>query len=544
MLVLDLPNGNMAVNFYVSVTAADPTAPTLTPSPATGVICPGTSVSANILSTGSDGVSGCVDSYQYRKNGGDWQPYTPGAVITDDNTNTSVEIRALREHPDGLGCSAENIYEWTFDKKVQNKSLSKYYCTIQEAINDASAGNTIVVSNGTYPENLQINIANLTVKAIGAVTIKDVTNPASWSGAGGPNMPGRDPVVFIKANGVTFEGFNIRDYQQKVGSPYIFSVVRVEGDDVTVKGLDMQSQYDVNYLASASYELIVVAKGNNVTIENNTLVRAKQNTSATAILKLERELATGDIVGNVLLKGNTVMGGPVAVRLNPNATITVQNNNISDVNYEGLWVALETGADVTGHLIFSGNTVSDFDKNCGTCSAIKVTAKPATINTQTTTVGMLTAVQTANPLVPSWNFEWMGPVHNVTQDLYYTAIQTAINAADTDDEIQVAAGTFNEEINLNKKINLKGANAGIAAGANPGTRVLESIIDGGLIVSADATIDGFNIKNGRTSGSIKVGVAVATSGVTITNCIIEDVLSPAQSDGVSTQPANNNLTLS
>jgi hypothetical protein len=50
-----------------------------------------------------------------------WQPYTPGAVITDDNTNTSVEIRALRTHPNGLGCSAENIYEWTFDKKVQNQ---------------------------------------------------------------------------------------------------------------------------------------------------------------------------------------------------------------------------------------------------------------------------------------------------------------------------------------------------------------------------------------------------------------------------------------
>ncbi|MFZ1704188.1 MAG: right-handed parallel beta-helix repeat-containing protein [Saprospiraceae bacterium] len=137
-------------------------------------------------------------------------------------------------------------------------------------------------------------------------------------------------------------------------------------------------------------------------------------------------------------------------------------------------------------------------------------------------------------------------VHDITgvQSSYYN-IQDAINAANTmtGDILEVEPGTYAEEILLNKVLTLRGANVGISAGASPGIRAAESSIDGGFIVSAASTIDGFEILNGRTSGGVKVGVAVATSGVSILNCIIEDVIAPVQSDGISTQPGNNNLTL-
>jgi hypothetical protein len=125
-------------------------------------------------------------------------------------------------------------------------------------------------------------------------------------------------------------------------------------------------------------------------------------------------------------------------------------------------------------------------------------------------------------------------------------IAAAIAVANPGDVIIVAAGTYTEELNLNKAITIQGANVGISAGAVPGTRGAETIIDGGFIVSAAATLNGLQIINGRTSGSFKVGVAVAASGVSILNCIIQDVgMVPltAQSDGISTQPGNNNLTL-
>ncbi len=132
----------------------------------------------------------------------------------------------------------------------------------------------------------------------------------------------------------------------------------------------------------------------------------------------------------------------------------------------------------------------------------------------------------------------------------YTTIQAAVNAASAGDEIQVAAGTYTEAITipLGNALTITGANAGIAAGNNPGSRVAETILTGGFIVNSASTIDGFTIQQGRTSGSFKVGVAVAASGVTITNCIIKDAgvvpATVAQSDGVSTQHGNNNLTIS
>jgi parallel beta-helix repeat protein len=138
-----------------------------------------------------------------------------------------------------------------------------------------------------------------------------------------------------------------------------------------------------------------------------------------------------------------------------------------------------------------------------------------------------------------------GDTINVPLD--YATIQAAINAAATDDEIIVAAGTYAESITLSKKLTIKGANAGVAAGANPGVRGAETVIDGGFIVSVSgATIDGVTIQNGLLSGSMRVGVAVSASDVTVTNTVIQNVgVAPvtAQSDGLSTQPGNNNLTL-
>ena len=122
----------------------------------------------------------------------------------------------------------------------------------------------------------------------------------------------------------------------------------------------------------------------------------------------------------------------------------------------------------------------------------------------------------------------------------YATIQAAINAASSGDIIEVDAGNYAEAINIpvGKVLTIKGANAGVAAGNNPGIRGAETILDGGFYIRSGSTIDGFTIKNGSYSGSIKNCVTVANNNVTVKNCIIQDV-SGSQNNGIETQGTNN-----
>ncbi len=102
-------------------------------------------------------------------------------------------------------------------------------------------------------------------------------------------------------------------------------------------------------------------------------------------------------------------------------------------------------------------------------------------------------------------------VMNVPGD--YATIQAAINAADTGDTIVVAAGTYNERLNVNKPVHLRGAQYGVdptpfGARTNPAN---ESVVDiAGLPVTnpnvaieipngvTDVEIDGFTLVGSPT----------------------------------------------
>jgi|LSQX01.1.fsa_nt_gb parallel beta-helix repeat protein len=133
-----------------------------------------------------------------------------------------------------------------------------------------------------------------------------------------------------------------------------------------------------------------------------------------------------------------------------------------------------------------------------------------------------------------------GNVQNVTRNTYHVTIQEAVDYANDGDEILAPAGTYTEAVTVpvGKALTIKGANAGIAAGNDPGTRGTETILNGGFYVSSASTIDGFTIQGGSSSGSIINGVTVAADNVTVKNSIIKDV-SGSQNNGIETQGTNN-----
>ncbi|QDT98818.1 golvesin C-terminal-like domain-containing protein [Gimesia aquarii] len=132
----------------------------------------------------------------------------------------------------------------------------------------------------------------------------------------------------------------------------------------------------------------------------------------------------------------------------------------------------------------------------------------------------------------------------------FDTIQAAVTAAVAGDTINIAAGTYVEDVIVDTSVILQGANAGIAAGVDPGVRGLESELTGGFRLFAnDVVIDGLKIVDGTGPAGIgditAVFMTAGTSGHTIENSILEGPGTGVSSRGVlSTFNGNNdNITI-
>ena len=143
------------------------------------------------------------------------------------------------------------------------------------------------------------------------------------------------------------------------------------------------------------------------------------------------------------------------------------------------------------------------------------------------------------------------PVHNVTKNLYYSTIQAAIDGASANDVIEVAAGTYAEQLTIDKAVTLNGANAGI--NAVTGTRGDESVIDvsgftvNGISVTEDSvTIDGFEIigipYGSSTSSNVNPTIAAEASYVTVQNCIFNTSGSALGKEAMVARPGTNHIS--
>ena len=103
------------------------------------------------------------------------------------------------------------------------------YSTIQAAIDDATAGDTIIVYAGAYPENIVVD------------------KQLILTGDGDPVIESQDGshVVRITANGCTFQGFSMTD-------AYSGSGINVESSDNVVAGNDVANSNNGIYLASGT----------------------------------------------------------------------------------------------------------------------------------------------------------------------------------------------------------------------------------------------------------------------------------------------------
>ncbi|MGI2336902.1 MAG: HYR domain-containing protein, partial [Dehalogenimonas sp.] len=141
------------------------------------------------------------------------------------------------------------------------------------------------------------------------------------------------------------------------------------------------------------------------------------------------------------------------------------------------------------------------------------------------------------------------PVTNASDmpNTYYPSIQAAIDATTTDNGeiITVCAGTYAEDIIVNKSLDIRGPNFGISP--NGGTRVAEAIIvpatsdpdinTGGQIMYLENSASGSSIKGFTFDGDNPV----LTSGVSMNGADVDVLEAISGYDGLSNVNISNNI---
>ncbi|RJS73941.1 hypothetical protein CW714_02375, partial [Methanophagales archaeon] len=195
------------------------------------------------------------------------------------------------------------------------------YSTIQAAINAAFSGDTIIVSDGTYTENIKVNKSNLTIISENGAdkTIVNASNPD-------------DCALEITANSTNISGFTIKGATQ-------WSCAGIYLENANHCNIS-------NNIVSNNYQGIYFNESKNNTLENNTILN---NWISITLFNSS----------NNHLKSNIISNNSVGIEIrNSNHNILIQNK-LSNNTYCSLSCSGYTKTDFD-NVIDTTNTINGY----------------------------------------------------------------------------------------------------------------------------------------------------------------------------------------
>lgn len=351
------------------------------------------------------------------------------------------------------------------------------FSSIQAAVNAASAGDTINVAAGTYTEdvniNKQVNLIGIESNddrptIIGKLTI----NHTEYSGEETTliqdidfEAASADSIYINGASEVTIKDCNF-DGKTDTANPANRAIEMQNSNDITIDNCTFQGGYYVTIQASSRVNNLTVKDstitgcksginlqiGDNLVVENTDIsVIAKGATNDTYCVRFA-SAPDGSGAGMTITGGTftvdkdglTASSGTYhsAIIIRAGATGTLKANQMN-IDGEVVNLATEVQLDATNNWWGSVNGPSHASNTFNVGS--QGSAASGSIN-------YAPWLNAATPTGVSF-----APVTNGENG--YASIQAAIDDADSGDTINVAAGTYTEQVVINKNLTLEGAGA-------------------------------------------------------------------------------------
>lgn len=398
--------------------------------------------------------------------------------------------------------------------------------SIQKALDAAATGNNILVGTGTYNEDLLISKAGQSLTGTGAATtiIKGLYSGSAHT-------------IQISANNVTLKHVTVtRDYGSTLSDWYASPKNQGITINQNVSGTTMDSIIVTGNRNGIYGQIIPNTTIKNSLVENNrTGIHFGRNVSGSIV---ENNIIRNNFTHGILY--NADFGAAVNV-----ADVKVRNNAIYGNWYAGINYQNNTNQTVNA---------SDLQGYESACNWTGAAAQPTVSATGTSEPGYAAQAPSqfggtnpggaydiaglgANGITPvsyatsgtesAINYAVAGctdivfPAKNITRNKGYSLIQLAVDNATTmnGDTIVVAAGTYTENVTVNKSLTVLGPNAGIAGN---GIRNAEAVILNSTwtLGNNDITVRGFKIQNTVTADGQKAITVAATGNVVIADNII------------------------
>ncbi len=419
-----------------------------------------------------------------------------GVVINSGITNTTIQNLTVQNFTGASGNDDAGIYGILSNDNLtitnvallNNPTASGFYAN--GPVNSVSITNSMAVNNGGG--------------ARGIVIWNGLKTNITITG----NMVTNNSCCGIELSDGNASGVNISSNTIDIGTG---------GGDNAIGVVGLNSSVGVNTINSniitggGRFGIEIKNPAGGVTVNANTVNLSSQNSDV-------RDRAGIAILRRGVTAGNVDV--PNGVTITANMVTGYQQTSTS----EGFGIVVEG----TNHTV-TGNTVSGCD--VGILQQQNPSGYPG--DADQTNVGDLffgrgNSPQTCGNLISGNNFSGNGldqrtqpstitslsTVINNTTGVTYCSIQAAVNAASPGNTITASAGTYTENVTVNKALTIRGANFGIAG---CGTRNSESIVQGEFILAANGiTIDGFGMTGPgariRSSGSLST-----ESNITIQN---------------------------